>query len=120
MVARQAPVFNAQTFLDYLKVLIRHQRKGRKIVLVLDNARYHHARCLQDWLRQNRAKLALLFLPPYSPDLNPIERVWKLTRRLCTHNQYFQDLQGLVRVVTDQLARWAKPNDCLRRLCAVN
>ena len=119
MVTRQSPVFNALTFLDFLKVVIRHARRGRKIVLVLDNARYHHAILLRDWLHSHKDTLVLLFLPPYSPDLNPIERVWKLTRRLCTHNQYFQELQDLVRAVTEQLARWAKPNDCLRRLCAV-
>ncbi|MGH8656391.1 MAG: transposase, partial [Gammaproteobacteria bacterium] len=37
---------------------------------------------LQPWLNQRRKRLTLLFLPPYSPDLNPIERVWKLARRL--------------------------------------
>ena len=119
LVTRHAPIFNAQTFLDFLKVVIRHWRKGRRIVLVLDNARYHHAKLLRGWLRKNRDKLVLLFLPPYSPELNPIERVWKLTRRLCTHNQYFQELQDLVRAVTTQLARWSRPNNCLRRLCAV-
>jgi len=118
MVTRQAAVFNAQTFLDFLKVVIRHARRGRKIVLVLDNARYHHAKFLRDWLHSHKDTLVLLFLPPYSPDLNPIERVWKLTRRLCTHNQYFQELQHLVLAVTEQLSLWGKPNDCLRRLCA--
>lgn len=119
MVTCQAAVFNAQTFLDFLKVVIRHARRGRRIVLVLDNARYHHAILLRDWLRSHKDILVLLFLPPYSPDLNPIERVWKLTRRLCTHNQYFQELQDLVRAVTEQLVRWSTSNDCLRRLCAV-
>jgi len=101
-------------------MVVRHTRRGRKLILVLDNARYHHAILLREWLRKHRTTLALLFLPPYSPDLNPIERVWKLTRRLCTHNQYFQELQDLVGTVVEQLARWAKPNACLRRLCAVN
>jgi transposase len=105
--------------IDFLKVVIRHARRGRRIVLVLDNARYHHAILLSDWLRSHKDILVLLFLPPYSPDLNPIERVWKLTRRLCTHNRYFQELQDLVRAVTEQLVRWSTSNDCLRRLCAV-
>jgi len=37
----------------------------------------------------------LLYLPPYSPELNPIERVWKLTRRLATHNRYFAHVEEL-------------------------
>ena len=51
------------------------------MVLVLDNARYHHAVLLKPLLRKYRAVLTLLFLPPYSPQLAPIERVWKLARR---------------------------------------
>ncbi len=49
-------------------------------------------------------------MPPYSPELNSIERVWKLTRRLCTHNQYFSLLSDLVAAGTGQLERWGKPN----------
>jgi transposase len=43
------------------------------------------------WVLQDEI-FRLDFLPPYSPDLNPIERVWKLTRRLCLHNVYFPKL----------------------------
>ena len=56
---------------------------------------------------------------PISPDLNPIERVWKLTRRLCLHNRYFGLLDGVVAAVEGQFAQWTKPNDALRRLCAI-
>jgi transposase len=41
-------------------------------------------------------RLALEFLPPYSPDMNPIERVWKLTRRQATHNRYFPTLDEII------------------------
>jgi transposase len=63
--------------------------------------------------------LELLFLPPYSPELNPIERVWKLLRRLCTHNEYFPELNLLQNALTQQLAEWWKPNADLRRLCCI-
>jgi len=68
---------------------------------------------------QQAPQFGLDFLPPYSPDLNPIERVWKLTRRLCLHNRYFGLLDGVVAAVEDQFAEWTKPNDTLRRLCAI-
>jgi transposase len=58
-------------------------------------------------------------LPPYSPDLNPIERVWKLTRRLSLHNRYFAHLSGVIAAVETQFAYWTKPNETLRRLCSV-
>ena len=89
------------------------------MVVVADNARWHHAKALEPWLRQHRIALRLDFLPPYSPELNHIERVWKLTRRLCTHNQYFEKLEELIDTVEDQMQLWTKPNETLRRLCAI-
>lgn len=80
--------FNADTFEDFLKRLLRHRGPDRHMVIILDNARYHHARKLKPLLRKYRRVLTLSFLPPYSPELNNIERVWKLLRRLCVHNRY--------------------------------
>ena len=57
------------------------------------------------------------YLP--SPELNPIERVWKLTRRLCLHNRYFGFLETIVLAVESQFAEWKEPNDALRKLCAI-
>jgi transposase len=111
--------FNAMTFRDFLCLLLRHQRRAMKIVILLDNAKYHHAEVLQPFLRRHRDKLALEFLPAYSPELNPVERVWKLTRRLCTHNTYFEKLEALVDAVSRQHMVWNVPNDTLRKLCCI-
>jgi transposase len=88
-------------------------------VLVLDNARYHHAVLLKPLLRKYRAVLTLLFLPPYSPQLAPIERVWKLTRRMATHNQFFATLDAVVTAVSTCFDRWRTPNAVLRILCGI-
>jgi transposase len=61
----------------------------------------------------------LQFLPPYSPELNPIERLWKLTRRLCLHHRYFAFLDSVAEAVERQFADWRNPNETLRRLCAI-
>jgi transposase len=119
LVTRQEAKFEAATFLSFLKQLLRHRRKGRKILLILDNARWHHAKVLHPWLKEHRRQLQLDFLPPYSPELNAIERVWKLTRRLCTHNRYFPVLEELVETVFEQFTCWQKPNETLRKLCAI-
>ena len=111
--------FQATTFLAFLKQLLRHRRKGRMMIVIVDNARWHHARYLYPWLEAHHDLLRLDFLPPYSPELNAIERVWKLTRRICTHNQYFPVLDDLIDTVYDQFALWTTPNTTLRRLCAV-
>ena len=73
--------FDAVTFESFLKKLLRHRSRGKRMVIVLDNARYHHAILLAPLLRQYRKVLSLLFLPPYSPQLAPIERVWKLVQK---------------------------------------
>jgi len=112
-----ATKFNAETFELFLRQLIRHHRPGKRMVVVLDNAGYHHARCLRPFLRRVRHILTLLFLPPYSPQLAPIERVWKLSRRIATHNRYFAKLWQLVATVVRCFERWRKPNRVLHRLC---
>jgi transposase len=111
--------FNAMTFRDFLIILLRHRRRTRKTVILLDNAKYHHAVLIRPFLKKHRDKLALQFLPAYSPELNPIERVWKLTRKLCTHNTYFEKLESLMDAVARQHAIWTIPNETLRKLCCV-
>jgi transposase len=118
-VSRPEEKFNAETFLSFLKQLLRHRRRNRMMIVVLDNARWHHAKLIRPWLADHRKVLRLDFLPPNSPELNSTERVWKLTRRLCTHNQYFSALEDLLETVRNQFNLWRKPNETLRRLCAV-
>jgi transposase len=113
------PVFNGETFEAFLRHLLRHRRRGRRMVVVLDNAAYHHSKSLKPLLCKYRRLLLLLFLPPYSPQLSPIERVWKLARRLATHNRYFATLPAVLKTVTDCFRRWEKANEVLRRLCCI-
>ena len=114
-----SPKFNAETFGAYLKTLLRHRARNKKMVVILDNARYHHANLLAPWLKRHRARFELLFLPPYSPQLAPIERVWKLARRVATHNRYFPSLEELQAAVETCFDQWQKPNPVLRRLCGI-
>lgn len=119
LVIAMNPKFDALTFKAFLRQLLRHRGLGKRMVIILDNARYHHARLLKAFLRKNRRRLRLLFLPPYSPQLNPIERVWKLTRRLATHNRYFATLDELLQAVLERFALWRQPNRQLIRLCGI-
>jgi len=117
---REDQSFNAQTFWDFIKELkALSRRKGRRVVVISDNAKYHHALLHKEWREKREGLFTLDFLPPYSPQLNPIERVWKLLRRLCLHNQHFPTLDGVVQAVQPQLDKWAKPNNTLRKLCDI-
>jgi len=119
LVSLLIPVFDALSFEAFLRLLWRHRRPGRPMALVTDNAPYHHSEELEPFLNLHRGRLRLDFLPPYSPQLNPIERVWKLLRRLCTHNVYFETLENLTECVSHQLAIWGEPNAVLRKLCCI-
>ena len=112
-------IFNAETFQHFLRRLLRHRSARKRMVIVLDNARYHHARLLRPFLRKYRRILSLLFLPPYSPQLASIERVWKLARRLATHNRYFPTLANVLDAVNRCFDAWRRPNRVLRRLCCI-
>lgn len=118
-VRRICKVFNAATFQRFLAQLLRHRMRDRRMIVVLDNARYHHAVRLAPFLHRHTAHLKLLFLPPYSPQLAPIERVWKLSRRLATHNRFFPELGELLKAVNACFNGWRRPNAILRRLCRI-
>ena len=62
---------NANTLIRFLKRIIKGA--NRKIFLILDNLRVHHALVVKKWLEDYREKLELFFLPSYSPELNPDE-----------------------------------------------
>ena len=52
------------------------------IHVFLDNARYHHAKIVREWLAQPGRRIKLHFIPPYCPHLNPIERLWGVMRQV--------------------------------------
>ena len=117
---REMDKFNGLTFFEFMKELYPVSiTSGRRVVVITDNAKYHHARLHRQWREEHAAEFALDYLPPYSPQLNPIERVWKLTRRRCLHNRYFPLLQEVTTTVETEFAGWAGPNETLRRLCAI-
>jgi transposase len=118
---REEEKFNAVTFHTFLKHLrLISSRRGRRVVVITDNAKYHHAKLHSEWRSQQKPQCMLYFLPPYSPDLNPIDRLWKLTRRLCLHNRYFPTLEDVVQTVESRFNQWASGNEVVRKLCAVN
>jgi len=59
------------------------------IHVFLDNARYHHAKLVQEWLSRPDCRIKLHFIPTYCPHLNPIERLWGVMHRNITHNKCY-------------------------------
>jgi transposase len=116
---RPDDMFNGETFMVFMKYLRKITAGSKKKnVFLLDNARYHHWKEIKAWVDPIAYKFSLLFLPPYCPELNPIERVWKLVRRTSTHNRYFSDLNELKISVELLFWHWDQGSRALVRLCA--
>jgi transposase len=74
---------NSETFLIFLKQMIKFRR--RKVILIVDNLKVHHSKLVKEWCEANRERIELVFLPAYSPQLNPDEYL---------NNGLKQDLAG--------------------------
>jgi transposase len=87
-----------EAFASHLRHVGRVYPKERhsEVVLLIDNAPWHAGRVIEEALGEN-PHLRLKRLPSYSPQLNPIERLWKALRRRATHNRLFDTLADLKR-----------------------
>lgn len=68
------------------------------ITLIMDNARYQRCRYVLDIAA--RLNIEILFLPPYSPNLNLIERLWKFVKKECLYNEYYENFQPFKQAIT--------------------
>ncbi|ANB59113.1 DDE superendonuclease family protein [Anoxybacillus sp. B7M1] len=91
---------NTETFLDFLR-LLKEKYSDRFILLVLDHARIHHANMVQAFLESEEgAVFHFIFLPPYSPHLNPIERLWKWLKDEVIANVLHKDENDMAQSIT--------------------
>jgi transposase len=79
---------NAATTIEFLQMLEKAYPNARKVHLFCDNARYYRNKSVQEYVTSS--KLKMHFLPPYSPNLNPIERLWKFANERVLYNQYYE------------------------------
>lgn len=91
VIAREESTLNAESFIRLLQDLEQANPAAAKIHVVLDNASYHRNKKVKKFLKTSRIRLH--FLPPYSPNLNLIERIWGFTKRTLIYNQYFDDYE---------------------------
>lgn len=86
-------------------VKIVKQNQETKIILILDNSRSHHA---DKTIRKARElKITLVFLPPYSPDLNPVEFIWKTIKREVSV-RYIQSKEHLRNIIKNEFLKVEK------------
>jgi transposase len=79
---------NSDSTISLLKYLEILYPLAAKIYVFLDNARYHYTKEIQEWEKTSRVKL--IFLPSYSPELNLIERLWRVFKKNVLYNKYYE------------------------------
>ena len=88
---------NAVTFIEFLRQLKQTFSTG-KIMLILDNASIHRSKKVQAFLKKN-TWIEILHIPPYSPELNPIERFWGWLKAKIYSKKEFSNLNMLIKKV---------------------
>jgi len=85
---------NSLTYKAFLSDFIDTLNKNKNYVFILDNASYHKTNVIINYLAKF-SNIKIIFLPPYCPELNPIETCWKTTRHNVTNSTYFPTIEKL-------------------------
>ena len=105
--------FNSNVFIEFLALLLA-SIKG-DIFLVLDNHPSHHSKVVQKFL-ENNPRINLIFLPEYSPDLNPKENFWNYIRKKFLNNKVFVTVEDMAREVVNFIKNI--PKEVVKRVCS--
>ncbi|MGH8477056.1 MAG: transposase [Methylococcales bacterium] len=89
-----------------------------KITIICDNARYYRSKLVQTYL--NESKIELMFLPPYAPNLNLIERYWKYFKKNILYNRYFETFEEFKQACTRFFDHTEEHLESLRSLLTEN
>lgn len=109
--------YTAEKFLVFLKRVLEAYPTG-KITMVLDNARAHHAKLLEPFLKKQQGRLNLVFLPPYSPELNVVEGLWKWLKSDVINNVFYHTVAEIRENVQSFMEQIMKdPLNIIDRLC---
>ncbi len=108
--------YDAEVFRTFLVHVLEKYPEG-DIVMILDNAKIHHAKLLNDFLTEN-PRLHLEFLPPYSPNFNKIEELWGWLKSAVINNVFFhtrEEIRNAVCAFIDYIS--TIPLVVIDRLC---
>lgn len=86
---------NSLTFCHFLRIFIKTLSRRKKYVFILDNVGYHKTQPVKNLLAEYSSFISVEYLPTYSPELNPIETNWKVTKNAVTKSQYFQSIEAM-------------------------
>jgi len=103
---------NGDSIQAFLKKLRHRHPTGETIHIIWDNAGYHRSQPVKD--KAEELNITLHYLPPYSPNLNPIERLWKIMHEKVNYNKYYPDFKSFKLAMTDFFRYIGKKKKLLR------
>lgn len=96
LITQEYKTINGENMIDFLKNLERSS-PASKIHVICDNGRSNKNKAIQAYLQTS--KIEIHYLPPYSPNLNPIERLWKIMRERSTYNKCYDTFDNFSQVI---------------------
>jgi transposase len=104
-----------EAFVAFLQQVVHHYEE-KLVVMVVDNARIHRSQLVQDFLVKHE-RLLFIYLPPYSPNLNPIERLWHWLKKTVIANRFHPTRASIEEAMNTFLEEISHcPKEVLRRL----
>ena len=101
--------FNSESYQAFLQMILA--QTTQHLFLIHDGARYHTSASTQAFLAAHSERITAEPLPSYSPDYNPIEYLWKKTKKRATHNKYFKEFAAMTVSVEQALVYFATHPD---------
>ncbi len=95
---------NSEYYSKFLKEVLLKTRKH--VILIQDGARYHTCKAMKAFFEEHKERITVYQLPSYSPDYNPIEKLWKKIKEKGTHLHYFPTFESLVEKVHTALIQF--------------
>jgi transposase len=108
---------NSATYIAFLQGVLEHTT--RPLILIQDGARYHTSAETTAFFARQTARLQVFQLPTYSPDYNPIEKLWKKIKQQDTHLHYFPTFEALTEKVEQALIKFANIPEEILALCSL-
>lgn len=108
---------NSFTFRLFLRELFSKLDKKKKYILILDNAGFHKTQCVKNLLAEYAPRILVEHIPPYSPELNPIETCWKVTKNNVTKSQYFENIEQMQNALENYWREHKFTQNFMRYLC---
>jgi len=89
VITEQYKTINSESTIDFLKKVLSSYPEAKTLHVIVDGAAYHKSKAVINFIKDKKIKLHVL--PAYSPNLNPIERLWKIMNEYARNNRYFKD-----------------------------